>query len=76
MGYVRRVKVCWLVGMAGARKSAISHTFRETPDDSIQLGASFFCAHASIKANEARLIIPTIAYALWPSGRLSNQSSL
>jgi hypothetical protein len=57
-------KVYWLVGMAGTGKSTISHTFCEMLDDRSLLGASFFCSRASTKANEARLIIPTIAHSL------------
>ena len=57
-------KVYWLVGMAGTGKSTISHTFCEILDRGSLLGTSFFCARASTKTNDARLIIPTIAHAL------------
>ena len=58
-------RVCWLSGMAGIGKSSIALTLSERLDDKLMLGASFFCSHSS---DNARLIVPTIAYML---GRVS-----
>ena len=61
--------VYWMVGMAGTGKSSILHTLCEMLDQKNRLGASFFCFRASDKTNDARLIVPAIAYALaraWP----------
>ncbi|KAJ7754385.1 hypothetical protein DFH07DRAFT_688358, partial [Mycena maculata] len=57
-------KVYWMVGMAGTGKSTIAQTFCEILDEKNMLGASFFCSRASENANDARHIIPTIAYSL------------
>jgi hypothetical protein len=57
-------KVYWLVGMAGTGNLTIKHTLCEILDNGSLLGASFFCSRASTNTNNARLIIPTIAYAL------------
>lgn len=56
--------VYWMAGMAGTGKSSISHTLCEMLDRKNRLGASFFCSRASDKTNDARLIVPVIAYAL------------
>jgi len=56
--------VYWMAGMAGTGKSSISHTLCEMFDRKNRLGASFFCSRASDKTNNARLIVPVIAYAL------------
>ncbi|KAG5651142.1 hypothetical protein H0H81_009734, partial [Sphagnurus paluster] len=57
-------KVYWMVGMAGTGKSTISHTLCEILDSRNILGASFFASRASEKTNNARLIVPVIAYGL------------
>ncbi|KAG5653103.1 hypothetical protein H0H81_002328 [Sphagnurus paluster] len=57
-------KVYWMVGMAGTGKSTISHTLCEILDGKNLLGASFFASRASNKTNDARLIVPVIAYGL------------
>ncbi|KAK7452182.1 hypothetical protein VKT23_012285 [Stygiomarasmius scandens] len=57
-------KVYWLVGMAGAGKSTISHSLCEILDEKQMLGASVFCSRGSAEASDANLIIPAIARAL------------
>lgn len=57
-------KVYWMVGMAGTGKSTISHTLCEILDGKNMLGGSFFASRASDKANNPRLIVLAIAYAL------------
>ena len=57
-------KVYWLVGMAGTGKSTILHSLCEILDRKSMLGGSFFCSRGSENTRNARLIVPTIAYAL------------
>ncbi|CAE6488379.1 unnamed protein product [Rhizoctonia solani] len=57
-------KIYWMNGMAGTGKTTIAYSLCEQLEAGQQLAASFFCTRMSRECNEAKQIIPTIAYQL------------
>ncbi|CAE6508502.1 unnamed protein product [Rhizoctonia solani] len=57
-------KIFWLNGMAGTGKTTIANTLCATLDQSLSLGASFFCSHQLPECRNVKLIIPTLAHQL------------
>ena len=57
-------RIFWLDGMAGTGKSAIARTFCRTLRGSALLGGSFFCSRGTGSRENARRILPTLAWFL------------
>ncbi|CAE6479997.1 unnamed protein product [Rhizoctonia solani] len=57
-------KIYWMNGMAGTGKTTIAYSLCGELETRKQLAASFFCTVTSPECQEAKRIVPTIAYQL------------
>ncbi|KAJ7194569.1 hypothetical protein GGX14DRAFT_377923, partial [Mycena pura] len=59
-----KTAILWLLGPAGAGKSAIAQTFAQRLSDEGRLGASFFFKRGHPSRGNARKLVATVAYQL------------
>src|ERR1700742_5220821 len=57
-------RIFWLDGMAGTGKSAIARSFCRALRGRGSLGGSFFCSRGTASRENARRIVPTLAWFL------------